>query len=779
MEDKEKQADTILNFIYTNDENEKLNKYIDSVELHYAKMTLYFKELNFFTINIELKENCFYYLEVLKIKTKQKTVIEAEYYIYPHKKNNIYIDVPKENQMNNNMKLISTQILYQSIDNILLPNFINYNSVKLNCFDTFKNTLRKRISLINIDANKLPLINEILEKYPDAFFEPDNSYEIYARIPKDGKIKYSGANLELTYCNKLKDNKIVFTKVEINKREVLKSLSCFKNDVFKSFINIKKLKQINEIQIIYNTIKDFYEKYKGLEYDALLYYDNILKYDNFVEDDVDIFIGMFFYLLFLQIFKRTIDSEAKKKIIKEKDDIIKEKKNEVIKDICIKKQIVIMKEEEEKQKNEKEKREGKKDEDKSLKNELLFEENGKKDNDDNDDEDDDDDDDEDDNDIQDDENDENYNDDEDNEEDEIMNILYSFKKFKKVYEKSIIKIKKLEINIIDKLSIIKAYNRIFIQAIISRTPISFIGTVNVAATKPTHAYIKAITFIRNIIEKLEEKSRLFEIFLYLDSDKIENIFINNEDKIDTINNHLGLEQRLEHKKNLTEFGLNMLNIDEIRVHLLNLLPKYIIRIHTNMKINATYDKDSKIMLLNELQLLKYDSSFLTKQFKNKKKNIKYVLPIVMEIFHEIYGHGKIRIIDEEAKTPEEFRDSKINFCRNSLKKKKDKNKIIDYSESGVVLENFISSNRTIIKWLKTVQTNRYAKMVLDINLWIDKDFNKLESLVAKVIGENNNHYENNSLYSIQTYSNDEDFIIDSDDDMCGFHKFDNEYNIIN
>ena len=184
--------------------------------------------------------------------------------------------------------------------------------------------------------------------------------------------------------------------------------------------------------------------------------------------------------------------------------------------------------------------------------------------------------------------------------------------------------------------------------------------------------------------------------------------------------------------------MNLLNIDEVKADLLNLIPKYIIRIHTDMKFNATYDKYSKIMFINEYQLFHKECSYLTKIFENENLNIGFILPLAIEILHELYGHGKIRFIDDYSKTPEEYRDSKNNFCRKYVKKKINKNKVIKYCESGVVLENFISENRTIIKWLKTIQEEEYAKEVMDVKIWIDKDFNKLESLVAKFIEDNNN-----------------------------------------
>ena len=382
MDNKKKQSDTILNFLYISNENENLNKYFDSVQLEYAKMTLYFKDLNYLIFNIELKENCFYYLEMLKIKTKKNTLIEANYYIYAHKKNNIYIDIPKEDQVNKDITVISMLILYQSIDNKLLPYYINYDNKKLNCFDTFQNNLRKRISLINIDTNKFPLINEILKKYPDASFEKDNSYEIYVRIPIDGDIKYSGVDLDLVNCNRLKNNKSEVDKVEIDKKKILNFLKLFKDEVFKSFINkIDEVTLYNQknIQKIKERINDFYTKYKILGYNAIYYYDNILTYDKFETDDIDIFIEIFYFLEFLQISKNLTDSEEKKekeKIIEEKEEINKEKKYEVRKGIKEGIQKQNKKIEKEEKEDKKEKEEKKEVED--LENEILLEEDGKK-----------------------------------------------------------------------------------------------------------------------------------------------------------------------------------------------------------------------------------------------------------------------------------------------------------------------------------------------------------------------------------------------------------------
>ena len=214
----------------------------------------------------------------------------------------------------------------------------------------------------------------------------------------------------------------------------------------------------------------------------------------------------------------------------------------------------------------------------------------------------------------------------------------------------------------------------------------------------------------------------------------------------------------------------MSNIDEVRAHLYKLLPKYIIRFDSNMKFNANYDPYTKIIILNEYQLFKIPSSLLTEIFQSNEENELYVLPIVIEILHEIYGHGKKRFLDDKEKSPAEYRDSKHNYSRWKIKKKVNEFKIIDYPESGVVLENYISENRQILRWLRTTHSNDEEKKILDVSLWVDKDFRKLENIAENYIKSDKNNYNfQSNKYSIDFNSNDEDFI-DSDSETCGFHK---------
>jgi len=661
----QKEQDTILHFIYIQDENENLNKFFNSVSLGAAKKQYDFKESNDLKIDIELEENCIYYNEIINLNTKENDEISLDYPIYKNKINNIYIDIEIPNShKNSEEKLISLEIIYQTIKNELLPKSIYYGDKKLVLFDTFQNKLRKRIGLVNIDPEKLNFIEEIHQQYPEFEFQNQNSYQILARIPAEGCIQYSIANCEFNINNnRLKLQKNNKFKSMLNKKDSCEALLSFKNEFFTSWLkNLKYIKR-NDAKM---KIDEFIEKYKVLGIEKS-YYDNIMNYDNLEIIDIDIFLLMFYYLMLLEI-----------KEIKDKDD----------KDA------------------------------------------------------------------------------------ELIGKLYGFNKFNDNYEQKISEVKSLNISIKDKLLLIKSYNKIFANSLKSGENINYINIIDIKKEEPTNPYLRAIQFIKDIIINLKEESRLFEIFLYLDSDSIENLLINREKTSVQFIDNFGNNKRIDYGINPTEYGVNMANLDEVRSHLFKLIPQYIIRIDTKIKFNANYDQNSKIMLLNENRLFNLDSQILSQIFKQDDdlKEI-YILPIIIEILHELFAHGKKRLIDNNSHSPEEYRDSKYNFKRCKITKKIEEFRIIDYPESGKVLENYISEDRNIMRWLKKIHGKNEGKKIMDISLWIGEDFKKLENLVESfIILENNNNNGQNNLYNTFVSSTDEGFI-DSEDDSCGFHNF--------
>ena len=334
------------------------------------------------------------------------------------------------------------------------------------------------------------------------------------------------------------------------------------------------------------------------------------------------------------------------------------------------------------------------------------------------------------------------------------------------YEKNISQIKLLNNNNIkEKISFIKIYNKHYLNSFISGGEISYISILNIEETEKSNPYIKALEFIKKIIIELKEESRLFEILLYLDSEVIKNLLIKNDKSSIYHEDIYNTKIIKRNEENPTEYGLNMLNIDEIKNHLYNLIPKFIIRIETDMKFYANYDPKTKIMSINEKRLLKRKSNILDIEFKNNN-NEHYVLPIIYEILHELYGYGKLKLINNNENSPLEYRDSKYDYKRCKIKKKikvSDFNEV-NYLESGIVFENYISEKRNIIKWLKTIHFHNEQKKIMDVSLWVDKNFNKLEEIINEFIQNNNN---NEFLYGMSINEND-DSLEDSESYDCGF-----------
>ena len=264
---------TILTFIYARNEKEKIGKIFDCVQLASLGKE-YQLDSNSIRIAIQLKENNICYKEYLIFRTKSKKEISADYPIYAYKENIIYIDfIQNNNQEIENIKLVSLEIIYQSISEELLPKSIIYDNKELFLFDTFGNKQRKRIGLINIDPQKLLLVNEVLKKYPNFEFSKDNSYELIIRIPANKDIQYSITDLETMNMYGLKAKEPPKKYSLENKKSIYRSLLTFKNEFFSSLLNEKN---INEIK---NKIADLSKKYYDLKLIVMPYYENILNYE--------------------------------------------------------------------------------------------------------------------------------------------------------------------------------------------------------------------------------------------------------------------------------------------------------------------------------------------------------------------------------------------------------------------------------------------------------------------------------------------------------------------
>ena len=96
---------------------------------------------------------------------------------------------------------------------------------------------------MNIDFNKLNLINEILKKNQNFEFEDGYSYEIIISIPSNSENQYSIGDLKMINIKRLKTyiqkNKIDFSE----KKVILEKLLLFKKEFFSLIeTDIKKIK---------------------------------------------------------------------------------------------------------------------------------------------------------------------------------------------------------------------------------------------------------------------------------------------------------------------------------------------------------------------------------------------------------------------------------------------------------------------------------------------------------------------------------------------------------
>ena len=313
----------------------------------------------------------------------------------------------------------------------------------------------------------------------------------------------------------------------------------------------------------------------------------------------------------------------------------------------------------------------------------------------------------------------------------------------------------------EKIKILRTIIIFFAKAIKSKNTIENIDYINIEKIKKNNniknPYFKAVKLVNDIIDNIDEDSRLFEAFLHFDSGKIENYLekIINDDftTIDIF------EEKIQHKmgKYKSEFGFNLLNITQIKSHLKQLIPKFIIRAETNIKFNAYYEKETNIMILNEFRMFNQSIDFMDKIFMGDDLD-KYVIPITIEILHEMMSHGKLRISDKNQITPRFYRDSKNSFEYKSIYKNIEisnkKYELMPVPESGRILENYISENREVINSLKTPSNEN--TILINYKYWVQPNFDLLEQHILQSKKNNCNFNANNLLV-------DEMDIYDSDD----------------
>ena len=255
-------------------------------------------------------------------------------------------------------------------------------------------------------------------------------------------------------------------------------------------------------------------------------------------------------------------------------------------------------------------------------------------------------------------------------------------------------------------------------------------------------YYKALEMLNEIIIKINSKSKLFELLFFVASG--------------TGNNKM--EKEIAYK-------LSLLSERKIKDILLSLIPKFILRESMQTDYNAYYSPNSRLIIINENNCFNF-SITQGKEYLIEKEDLKgkYTIPLLLIFMHEIFGHAN-HAFRERVKLGKEHSPTNL-----SLKKEKEFiDFFIDYKgESGRALEFYISPFEEIIIYLK-FSGDDFPEL-LDINKWIQSDFNEINRIVMKKIILSNFNTIGINLEGFPTPSENEDDIYDSDEEYNFEHK---------
>ena len=345
----------------------------------------------------------------------------------------------------------------------------------------------------------------------------------------------------------------------------------------------------------------------------------------------------------------------------------------------------------------------------------------------------------------------------DKQEEDIFEFIYKkVLKCKKIEDKFYAKLKAdKSINIEKKIKMLQTITIFLQKAPIERKDVSAIDYLNINKANEENPYYKSKQMLKKLISELTEESRLLEAFIYFDSKIIQNILQKNTQEEFSYQDAFDLKTKVEQPQFITEYGFNLMTVDEIKQHLLSLLPSVIIKIDTNINLRALYEDRTKIMVINELKM--FNTSFESNEeeiFLDEPDH--YIVPISMEILHEILGHAKLRLNKDLEKSPLVLRDSKYDFKVQKLMKKVKldfgEEILVNQGESGRVLELYISENKNAIRKLKERTRNTEIN---DTKYWTGKNFNALHKLL-NLDNENKNNINFNKTIILDDDNDDDD-----------------------
>lgn len=308
-----------------------------------------------------------------------------------------------------------------------------------------------------------------------------------------------------------------------------------------------------------------------------------------------------------------------------------------------------------------------------------------------------------------------------------------------------------DLNIYQKVQILKTVTLFYCKSLLMPGKLLDLNYIHINDNTKQTPYYKSISMLQNIISNITEESRLFEAFMYFDSHIIQNILIRNTQINYVYEDIFGQNIEVTEPEYITEYGMSLMTLNEIKSHLMDLMPSLIVKIDSTMNLRGLFEKKTKMMVINEYKMFHTITESDKKIFYEEPDY--YVVPISMEVMHEILGHAKLRYIQEIDSSPLALRDSKNNFKLQKLMKKVKLNfaqeAVVNKGETGRVLEYYISEDKRLIQLLKEKNFNTE---IVKAKYWTGKNFDDLHNaLEFKKNNMNNSHLL-------------EDILLDCDDD---------------
>ena len=174
----------------------------------------------------------------------------------------------------------------------------------------------------------------------------------------------------------------------------------------------------------------------------------------------------------------------------------------------------------------------------------------------------------------------------------------------------------------------------------------------------------------------------------------------------------------------------MITVDELKNHIIKILPNFIIKYIYDNDDYAFYSTYNDIIFVNELKTFKIND------IKFDYSSGGYTVPLVMLLLHECWGHAKVSLSNKGRPSPTHSYLRNEDFEENIIEVQYGKKKRKIKGESGFEIEFLITGERekkNILANYLLSDTDADNENLLDINLWTKPDFNELRSLILKNI----------------------------------------------